>query len=293
MNRILYSSPHIPRQWIAAHGMESLLLHPSGSCVHECVRRVEGLCVFARAWVSEALADEHAAGIVLAQTCDQMRRIFEVLCSQTRVSCFLFNIPATWQTTQARQLYRNELKRLGRFLVGLGGCEPTADVLTKQMLKEEDQPVARDTKNHACRIPLALAGPHRMAEDTVWLDMIERSGGRILLNCTQPADPVFDRRALACEPFAELADGCFDAIQDVFQRPNSKLYQSLGAALRQTSVKGLIIRRYLWCDLWHAEVHRLKQWAPVPVLDLEITDKPAEDKHRLATRIEAFLEIVS
>ena len=107
--------------------------------MHECVARVEGLCIYARAWVSEALADEHAAGIVLAQTCDQMRRIFEVLCSQARVPCFLFNIPATWQTAQARRLYASEIQRLGRFLVRLGGREPSADILTEQMLKNTDR----------------------------------------------------------------------------------------------------------------------------------------------------------
>ena len=132
-----------------------------------------------------------------------------------------------------------------------------------------------------------------MSEDAVWLDLIAQSGGRIVLDCTQPADPVFDRRALTNEPFAALADGCFDAIQDIFQRPNSGFYRSLEAALRRTPVKGLIVRRYLWCDLWHAEVYRLKQWAPVPVLDLEISGRPVENRHRLATRIESFMEMLS
>ena len=94
------------------------------------------------------------------------------------------------------------------------------------------------------------------------------------------------------DPLSELADACFDAIQDISQRPNSRFYQKLDRELRQSGIKGLIVRRYLWCDLWHAEIYRLKQWSPVPVLDLEIGNSPHEEKHRLAMRIQSFMEMV-
>jgi benzoyl-CoA reductase/2-hydroxyglutaryl-CoA dehydratase subunit BcrC/BadD/HgdB len=90
-----------------------------------------------------------------------------------------------------------------------------------------------------------------------------------------------------------LADAYFDTIQDIFQRPNSLFYQKLDRALRQSDVKGLIVRRYLWCDQWHAEIYRLKQWSPVPVLDLEIGNSSQDETHRLATRIQSFMEMVS
>ena len=94
------------------------------------------------------------------------------------------------------------------------------------------------------------------------------------------------------DPFSELADACFDTIQDIFQRPNTLFYQKLDRTLRQSATKGLIVRRYLWCDLWHAEIYRLKQWSPVPVLDLEIGNSPQDERHRLATRIQSFMEMV-
>ena len=89
--------------------------------------------------------------------------------------------------------------------------------------------------NRPGKIPLALAGPHEMAEDSVWLDMIARADAEILLDCSLPTNPVFDRRAMMQDPFSELADACFDAIQDVFQRPNSGFYRKLDRALRQSA----------------------------------------------------------
>jgi hypothetical protein len=287
-NRILCSSPHIPRQWIAAYSMEPCLVQPSGDCASKSVARVEGLCTYARAWISKTLAEKNAAGIVLAITCDQMRRAFEILSEQSGAPCFLFNIPATWQTVQARQLYRDELRRLGKFLSSLGGRTPSAKDLSEQMLNETGI-VSEKFGNKSGKIPLALAGPHAMAEDAVWLENIAQAGGDVLIDCASPTQPLFDRRAIAQDPFTELAAACFDAIQDIFQRPNSGFYQKLDRILKQTPVSGLIVRRYLWCDVWHAEVHRLKQWSPVPVLDLEIGE---HDNHRLGARIQSFMEMM-
>jgi len=292
MNRILCSSPYIPWQWIAAHCLEPYVVWPSGGCAHKCVAHVEGLCAYARAWISEALTGADAAGIVLAITCDQMRRAFEVLCEHARVPCFLFNIPATWQTVQARRLYRDELCRLGRFLEGLGGRVASTEDLVEQMLKNEDGITADHSLKQSGKIPLALAGPHGMSGDSVWLDMIAQRSAGIVLDCSLPSNPIFDRRAMMQDPFSELANACFDNIQDVFQRPNSGFYKKLGRALQRSDIKGLIVRRYLWCDLWHAEIYRLKQWSPVPVLDLEISNSPQDEKHRLVTRIQSFMEMV-
>jgi benzoyl-CoA reductase/2-hydroxyglutaryl-CoA dehydratase subunit BcrC/BadD/HgdB len=253
---------------------------------------MEGLCSYARAWISEALADTHAAGIVLAMTCDQMRRAFEDLCANASVPCFLFNIPATWQTVQARQLYKSEIRRLGRFLEGLGGRTPSAEVLSGQMLRTNAGIVADADWRRRGDTPLALVGPHASGLEPFIAQILEAAGGSILLDCSEDSCPAFDRAAIQKDPFAELADTCFNSIQDVFQRPNSEFYKKLDHALRHNSVKGLVIRRYLWCDLWHAEVYRLKQWAPIPVLDLEIGYNPAEDSHRLATRIQSFMEMM-
>ena len=64
------------------------------------------------------------SALVLTTVCDQMRYVAAML--EQRGSCpvFLLNVPSTWQTPAARQLYLDELRRLGRFLVQLGGKAP-------------------------------------------------------------------------------------------------------------------------------------------------------------------------
>jgi benzoyl-CoA reductase/2-hydroxyglutaryl-CoA dehydratase subunit BcrC/BadD/HgdB len=292
MDRILCSSPYIPREWIAAHRLEPYMVHPSDGCVHECVARIEGLCAYARGWISKALTEINVSGIILAQTCDQLRRAFEIVCAHTHVPCFLFNLPATWQTVQARLLFRDEIRRLSRFLVELGGREPSAQDLMEQMTKDQNDAAPEMILKQSGKIPLALAGPHGTAGDSVWLEVLAEADAGILVDCSKQMSPVFDRRAVGQDPFSELSDACFDAIHDVFQRPNSRFYQKLDRALQKREVKGLIVCRYLWCDLWHAEIHRLKQWSPVPVLDLEIGNSPRDERHRLATRIQSFVEMV-
>lgn len=292
MPRILHSSPHIPGKWIAAHGFDPRALLPSVGGTGDDGLPAEGICAYARCWMRAALAEPDAAGIVVARTCDQMRRIFEILHAQSRVPCLLFDLPATWQSAQARRQYAGELERLGRFLLDLGGRRPSEPDLREAMSQPKAGRAPGPDAAGSPLIPLALAGAHPIAEDALWLRMCEERAGRIVIDLTLPEGPRFDRRA-AGDPFEELADGCFDAIEEIFQRPNSRFYRRLDRELRRAAVKGLVIRRYLWCDLWHAEIERLRQWAPVPVLDLEMSGGVEADRHRLSTRIQSFMEMVA
>jgi benzoyl-CoA reductase/2-hydroxyglutaryl-CoA dehydratase subunit BcrC/BadD/HgdB len=52
------------------------------------------------------------------------------------------------------------------------------------------------------------------------------------------------------------------------------------------------LRRYLWCDLWHAELYPLRQRSAVPVLELDAVDDDPGSLERTLGRIEAFLEIL-
>ena len=81
-------------------------------------------------------------------------------------------------------------------------------------------------------------------------------------------------------------------IPDAFRRPNTALYEWLGCAMGTREVRGIILRRYVWCDLWHAEVDRLRRWSPVPVLDLDGDRDDQSARGRTVGRIEAFLEML-
>jgi benzoyl-CoA reductase/2-hydroxyglutaryl-CoA dehydratase subunit BcrC/BadD/HgdB len=144
-------------------------------------------------------------------------------------------------------------------------------------------------------VPLALVGGPVPEQDCEVFDWLEQAGGQIVLDATEwgertlprPFDPIRTSR----EPLAELADAYLQ-IPDVFRRPNDPFFDYLGRELAARHVRGLIVRRYLWCDLWHAEVARLKMWSPVPVLDLDVAGSEDAAEGRTRGRIEAFLEML-
>ena len=74
----------------------------------------------------------------MTTACDQMRYAAAMMEHQGQSPVFLMNVPSTWETAAARGLYRDELRRLGRFLVRLGGEEPTPEELACVMLQYDD-----------------------------------------------------------------------------------------------------------------------------------------------------------
>jgi benzoyl-CoA reductase/2-hydroxyglutaryl-CoA dehydratase subunit BcrC/BadD/HgdB len=135
-----------------------------------------------------------------------------------------------------------------------------------------------------------------MRQDFNILDALEQLGGRIVLNATETGErgmcAPFDRRRLRDNPLAELASAYFGGIEDASRRPNSELYRWLKRELRGRTVRGIVFCRYLWCDMWHAELRRLKDWIDLPVLDIDIAGDSEADRPRTATRIRAFLEML-
>jgi benzoyl-CoA reductase/2-hydroxyglutaryl-CoA dehydratase subunit BcrC/BadD/HgdB len=145
-------------------------------------------------------------------------------------------------------------------------------------------------------VPLAMVGGPLMKQDFELFDTIEQSGGRIVLNATETGErgmcAPFDRRKLCDEPLMELVDAYFGSIPDASRRPNSDLYLWLKRELSGRGVLGIIFRRYVWCDMWHVELRRLKDWTDLPVLDIDTAGDNETDRHRTANRIRAFLEML-
>jgi benzoyl-CoA reductase/2-hydroxyglutaryl-CoA dehydratase subunit BcrC/BadD/HgdB len=295
------------------------------------------------------------AALVMATTCDQMRRAGGMIDGSTRLPVFLLNVPATWQTSAAQQYYGEEVQRLGRFLVRIGGEAPTPEKLARVMIeynRAREQfcsawtqwparwvaeavmeyrgcrerppwrsvtgspavdpnprnategvpyrdcvcPNAMSNGGHDARapgIPLALVGGPLLPQDHGIFDLVEQVGGRIVLNATETGErtlpAAFQPGAVQQDPFQELC-AVYHAIPDVFRRPNDPLYEWLGREIQTRQVRGLLLRRYLWCDLWHAEWRRLKEWSPVPVLEIDVADDEPSVHNRTLGRIEAFLE---
>lgn len=328
MKTIIYTCPYVPAEWITAHGLHAsrLVLNPVDSAGQ--FTRTEGVCSFARSFISEVINNKQADGVAVTTVCDQMRRAFDILVRKCKFPAFLMNVPNTWQTLAAQKLYTDELKRLSRFLIQLGGKSPSNETLSKIMLEysmarksilaaraylsarryaeviaafgqdgpDETLSHVNSSKPLISGVPLAIIGGPLMRQDFCLLDIIEQFGGRIVLDATETGErgmcAPFDHRLLRDEPLTELANAYFNGIQDVSRRPNSELYKWLKTELADREVRGIIFRRYLWCDMWHAELHRLKEWADLPVLDIDTAGDNETDRQHTANRIRAFMEML-
>lgn len=292
---IVYTCPYVPAEWIAAHGLRPRRMVPLPKDGATIIPRVEGLCPYARALANDVAASGEAAGIVVTTVCDQMRRVFDLMVRRIDTPAFLLNVPSTWQTVAARRLYLDELKRLGRFLVRLGGREPDKNHLAQVM---QDYDNAGEHVTGLLRtdgIPVAVLGGPLMQRDRVLFTIIEQSGGCIVLDATETGQrgrrSAFDRRALAEGPLMELARAYFE-IPDASRRPNSELYKWLKRELVQAGARGIIFHHYVWCDTWHAELGRLKEWTDLPVLQLDSDGRGDTSIARSQNRIRAFLEML-
>ena len=326
MPTIHYVSPFVPAEWIAAHGFAPVRLFPHQAGQGPLLGPLEGLCPYARAFANACGADlpvrTAPAGVVAATTCDQMRRASEWLARDGLPPLFTLNVPATWQTAGAQRMYLDELKRLGRFLVRLGATAPS-DARLAEVMREWDtqREAARAARSRLTgrayaealaelhrtgRFPvppasaplllqgarLALVGGPLCASDLWVYDLIEDSGGRVVLDATETGEralpPPFDRRGLSDAPLLELATAYFGRLPDAFRRPNSQLYAWLKQEFSARGVRGVLFVREVWCDLWHAEQERLREWCGLPFAELDFGGG-GDARGRAETRVQTLL----
>ncbi|MBE0536076.1 MAG: 2-hydroxyacyl-CoA dehydratase [Phycisphaerae bacterium] len=296
MSQILYTCPFVPAEWIAAHGLRPARIMPQSTGMHAAVAPIEGLCPFARAFANHVLGDSTSCGAIFTTACDQMRRVRDLVVDGTCVETFLLNLPKTWRNAACTQLYIDELGRMGRWLYTLGGCVPSADALAATMLDFDGRRQAMPDRRVADSggVRLALVGGPLLAGESGLFDLVVRNGGRIVFDATETGERTlpdrFDPALLRQDPVGELARAYFDSIPAVWKRPNTGLFDWLTRECTERRVQGVICRRLVWCDLWHAEVHRLRDALHVPLLDLDVSDDSPAAGERTAGRVQAFLE---
>ncbi len=336
MKTVTYSCPFVPAEWIAAHGLRPKRIIPSSGSSKIFYGSIEGVCPYARAFASEAGGFAETADFaptVMTTVCDQMRRMGELVDADNGRNSFLMNVPSTWQTVSSHQLYRDEIMRLGRFLVGLGGESPSKEMLAHTMRQYDaarfrlrevrarlggrsySEAIARFHRSfphdrsagnpravqngipspRPDGIPIAFVGGPLLAEQFGLFDLIEASGGSVVLDATGTGERTlpspFDLREIGNDPFAVLADAYFGGIPDAFRRPNSLLYSWLKEKLVERGAGGLIFIRQTWCDTWHAEAVRMKEWSPLPFLLIDACEDLTA-AGRTAQRVQAFLEML-
>jgi len=132
--------------------------------------------------------------------------------------------------------------------------------------------------------------------DYQWLTAFEDTGARFVLDATEagertlPAPVDLDR--LKADPLDELVRIYFDSIPEVFQRPNDRWFAWLSKQVAGRCVRGIVVRRFVWCDHWHGEMPRLREELGVPVLEWEGTGNDPRARSGAAGRMEAFLEML-
>lgn len=324
MKTVTYSCPFVPAEWIAAHGMRPSRIMPRTSRHTHLFGAAEGVCPYAAGFANEVSSDAGGDAAVFTTACDQMRRASELVDRVRPGQVFLMNVPSTWQTPAAQKLYMSELERLGRFLVQHGGSAPSHEKLaevvrqydaTRSQLRSArgrlsprqyaesiaDFHRTGTFENRSCEadapssgIPLALVGGPLLLDHLDVFDLIERAGGYVSLNATTSGErtmpAAFDRRALRDDPFPALAEAYFGGITDAFRRPNSELYSWLKREIALVGARGIIFWRYVWCDIWHAEAQRMKEWADLPLLVIDGDDGDVDG--RTISRIQAFMEVI-
>jgi benzoyl-CoA reductase/2-hydroxyglutaryl-CoA dehydratase subunit BcrC/BadD/HgdB len=331
MTTVAYTCPFVPAEWINAHALAACRIVPGRPGHGGMMEATAGLCPFARALLNDLARRADAVAAVFTTVCDQMRRAAEVFAARCpNRATFVLNVPATWQSPAAMDMYVDELRRLGRFLVGLGGNSPTDERLTEVMLEYDDarrrlqaargrltarrfaELLADFGRDGVDGIPTTIAGsaPCESADTPVPLalvggplleghfevfDVVERFGGRIVLDATASGEltmpgPI-DRRRAAENPLAELARAYFGAIPHAMRRPDSMLHDYLARELAAHNVRGVLLHRQLWCDLWHGQLPRIRRQTALPVLDIDVADEDA-DFGRQAGKIQAFLEML-
>lgn len=326
MQTVVYSCPFVPAEWIAAHGLRPRRIMPRSVGGTWLVDVTGGMCAYAQAFIQEAVSDTQASAVVVTTACDQMRRGSELIARQRNMPLFLMNVPSTWTTVAAQELYRNELERLGRFMCSLGGEHPSKDRLAAVMMDYDSRRSAvREARRYLCPrhysetiaafhrdgvnapttastgksvagVPLAVVGGPLVQKDFWLFEVVEQAGGRVVLDATETGErsmpPPFDHQAVQNDPFMELTCAYFAGIPDAFRRPNSGFYKWLKQELQDRGVRGIIFRRHVWCDTWHAELRRLEEWADMPVIDIDGSNDDEGTRNRLTTRVQALLEVL-
>ena len=321
MNTVFYTSPFVPPEWIESWGFRPSRLVPEGSTDGVSYDASQGMCRYMWRLVHEPRPD--AAGVVFTTICDQMRRAGE-LTGSSEIPVFIFHVPKAWQNGASFEYYLTELGRLGEFLHGIGGRPSGARRLIDIMRLHEGQrrsimalrgtlsprsfsetllavlrgeprgPTRPAAVEGGRKTPLLLVGGPLTLDGYALFDEVERAGGEIVVDGTENGvrtlPSSFDAQRIGFAPMRELARAYFGTIPDAFRRPNDALYRWLREAVAAFNARGIVLIRHVWCDIWHAEVHRVREVTGLPVLDIGSWEHSVADRNR--ARMQAFIEML-
>jgi len=253
VKRIAVLSNAIPDAWLAADDVAIMRRLDYPRLTPVALRA--GMCGHL-AYLPAVL--QEADGMVLATSCDQMRRAAEWLDDPRRV--FLFDLPSA----PCDALLNLEKARLARWAKQVAqASRPAPEAPPAQA----GTPVRPDAQN------IGVIGGH-FCGDAACIHLF------------------FGMRGIGIRLW-----GCEGGewIGDISQRPNDAFHKRLKCAVQERTLDGLVVVRTTWCDLWRAAFAQIRETSAVPVvewvLDGQHAGQPFPDE-RSTTRLEAFCELV-
>lgn len=326
-NAIKYACSWVPRELLESFGLKTARLMGCGTPSHESAgeRKLSGeVCSFCKAIAG---APDSGAPVIGCTSCDQMRRLSEIILSEKYETGFMVNVPKTC-TDNSRELYRSEIRAFYSHLESLTGKSLTGESLNAKVKNVCDKRNLTRSKLRSLRKSLSavdfhclvhlesqtdpdfmmsylekpfktktslkkktmLAGSPLALEDAAFLKLLEDSGFDIAFNATCTGDRNIDFDiSIKDDPIVDLADSYFNRPPCIWKRPNDSFYSYVSKKLGETGATSVIWRSVRYCDLWNIEAQRAKQIINLPmlVLDMNYSDTCSP---RTATRVEAFRE---
>lgn len=293
----VYSSPWVPAPVLEACGFKAVPVYDFTEIKDAGLPQVfnEGRCPWSQIF-SQYSATASFSAIILATTCDQMRRSAETIEGETPV--FVLNVPTT-NSPQAMRFYQTEISRLATFLSGISGIKPTSAALIEASARFNSTASQPDMQSPPATTstPICILGSHLPMPFAAFTKVLGDAGASVVINGLESGPsctPRLSQLTIDAQPeaiIAQLAETYFASIRDIFRRPNNAFYRWLSTELKRQDPKGVLVVKNSWCDQWTVETVRLREWCKLPVLELEFTSSTLSLS--ALSRIEAFIETCS
>lgn len=291
MTTVYYTTSFVPPELITACGCRPQRL--TGTFQNNRFFRMEGMCAFTQAWLQTLLnkAKNETFITVFATSCDQMRRACDLYAHHCSLPVFLLNVPST-DTPNALAYYRRQLQRLQQFLCSQSGKPFNRGRLQRETSASGSRTLLKSDK--PCKIALIGEAVPACIQMTL-TEVLKTSNAGIAVDATgnkfMNHFSGFRSATVPNEPLAALAEDYFQ-LPAVWKRPNERYCRWLMDTVHTNAINGVILFRYVFCDLWHSAACELKKRLPVPLLEIDL-DGSAELSVSAVSRIQAFTEMLA
>lgn len=293
---IVYTSPFVPSELISAYGLKPYQPDVSVTTEPQSLTPVKGICPYARKFL-EYVCKHCPAGCILTTECDQMRRIYDLVRLYNSTPVFLLNFPKVAGRSDSLDLFTKEFNRLAGFLADVSGRLLQKDEFADRILESAvtGQKNSSEVKSVPGKPKLALIGNHSCQLEAVSREL-RKSGKFTVLNLAESlyevAEKKFDPAKCRNAPLRSLSKAYLN-IPSPAVCPAELFYNRLKNYVNKYRIDGVILHRYVCCDLWHSKLYILKKLFDVPVLDIEAVDVERELNSRTEYRIQAFTEMLN